>query len=170
MERHQFQDQGPAADLRATCVDTLDGEDQVSLHGFTRSAGLDISGTTSSRYCAWPITPDMKAPQRPVLATGTVHFEGRDISFADITVPVLSFGGASDTIAPVSCVRPIEDLVPDVRFEVVVRDNDRNRIPSQGDSFAITLSSATAVTSELDPATVIYARAGRLSSGNLTVD
>ena len=56
------------------------------------------------------------------LATGTVHFEGRDISFADITVPVLSFGGANDTIAPVGCVRPIEKLVtnaPQMRFEVV---------------------------------------------------
>ena len=56
------------------------------------------------------------------LATGTVHFEGQDISFADITVPLLSFGGANDTIAPVRCVRPIEDLVPnapEMRFEVV---------------------------------------------------
>ena len=56
------------------------------------------------------------------LAAGRVHFEGRDISFSDITVPVLSFGGANDTIAPVSCVRPIEDLVPnaaEMRFEVV---------------------------------------------------
>jgi polyhydroxyalkanoate synthase len=56
------------------------------------------------------------------LAQGEVHFEGRDISFADITVPVLSFGGAGDAIAPVSCVRPIEDLVPhaaEMRFEVV---------------------------------------------------
>jgi polyhydroxyalkanoate synthase len=56
------------------------------------------------------------------LATGTVHFEGRDISFADIAVPVLSFGGANDTIAPVSCVQPVEELLtnaPHVRFEVV---------------------------------------------------
>jgi polyhydroxyalkanoate synthase len=56
------------------------------------------------------------------LARGEVHFEGRDISFADITVPVLSFGGANDVIAPVSCVRPVEDLVPnaaEMRFEVV---------------------------------------------------
>jgi polyhydroxyalkanoate synthase subunit PhaC len=56
------------------------------------------------------------------LAGGTVHFEGRDISFSDITVPVLSFGGANDTIAPVKCVKPIVDLVPnapEVRFEVV---------------------------------------------------
>jgi polyhydroxyalkanoate synthase len=56
------------------------------------------------------------------LAQGEVHFEGRDISFEDITVPVLSFGGANDVIAPVSCVRPVEDLVPnaaEMRFEVV---------------------------------------------------
>ncbi len=56
------------------------------------------------------------------LARGRVSFEGRDISFTDITVPVLSFGGAGDTIAPVSCVRPIVDLVPnaaEMRFEVV---------------------------------------------------
>ena len=56
------------------------------------------------------------------LARGQVSFEGRDISFKDITVPVLSFGGAGDTIAPVSCVRPIVDLVPnaaEMRFEVV---------------------------------------------------
>jgi polyhydroxyalkanoate synthase subunit PhaC len=56
------------------------------------------------------------------LADGRVHFEGRDIDFADIRVPVLSFGGAGDTIAPVSCVRPVEQLVPnapEMRFEIV---------------------------------------------------
>jgi polyhydroxyalkanoate synthase subunit PhaC len=56
------------------------------------------------------------------LAAGKVHFEGRDVDFADIRVPVLSFGGATDTIAPVSCVRPITGLVPnapEMRFEVV---------------------------------------------------
>jgi hypothetical protein len=56
------------------------------------------------------------------------------------------------------------------RFEIIVRDNDMSRGPSQGDAFAIRLSSATAVTSDLDPTTVFYARAGLLSSGNLTVD
>ena len=56
------------------------------------------------------------------------------------------------------------------RFEVIVRDNDRNLAPSPGDYFQITLSSATELTSELDPAAVFYTRAGLLSSGNLTVD
>ncbi len=56
------------------------------------------------------------------LVDGVVHFEGRDISFADIGVPVLAFGGAGDAIAPVACVRPVVDLLtgaPEVRFEVV---------------------------------------------------
>ena len=30
--------------------------------------------------CAWPITPDMKSPQRPLLATTTVHFAGEGVA------------------------------------------------------------------------------------------
>jgi hypothetical protein len=59
---------------------------------------------------------------------------------------------------------------PTCRFEVIVRDNDKNRAPSTGDYFHITLSSTTALTSELYPRTVFYTRGGRLSSGNVTVD
>jgi hypothetical protein len=53
---------------------------------------------------------------------------------------------------------------------VIVRDDDSSRGPSTGDYFHIKLSSATALTSELDPGTVFYTRGGKLSSGNLTVD
>lgn len=59
---------------------------------------------------------------------------------------------------------------PACRFEVTVRDNDKNRAPSAGDFFEIRLSSGTAVTSQLEPGSVVYARAGLLSSGNLTVE
>jgi hypothetical protein len=55
------------------------------------------------------------------------------------------------------------------RFEVIVQDNDRSLTPSAGDFFSIKLSKATALTSELDPLTVFYARAGHLAGGNLTV-
>ena len=69
---------------------------------------------------------------------------------------------------------------PVCRFEVIVRDNDRNRAPSTGDFFSIKLSS-TATTpcasyppeltcSQLPAGTVLYTRVGTLSSGNLTVD
>ncbi|GAA5115103.1 hypothetical protein GCM10023339_21620 [Alloalcanivorax gelatiniphagus] len=59
---------------------------------------------------------------------------------------------------------------PLCRFEVIVRDNDGDLAPSPGDFFSIKLSRSTAVTSELDPALVFYARAGLLTSGNLKVD
>ncbi len=56
------------------------------------------------------------------LASGSVTMDDRQIDLANLTVPLLAFGGASDGIAPVKCVRPIVDLVPGVerlRFEVV---------------------------------------------------
>ena len=56
------------------------------------------------------------------LATGTVTMDDREIRLTNLTAPLLAFGGASDGIAPVQCVRPIVDLVPHVdklRFEIV---------------------------------------------------
>jgi hypothetical protein len=70
---------------------------------------------------------------------------------------------------PSTCPARATTTTPLCRFEVVVRDNDMNRAPSTGDYFQIRLSSGTVLDDELDPATVFYARAGFLSSGNLTV-
>jgi hypothetical protein len=71
---------------------------------------------------------------------------------------------------PASCPASETLTTPLCRFEVIVQDNDRNRAPSTGDHFQITLSNATALTSEFAPADVVYSRGGTLSSGNLTVD
>ena len=71
---------------------------------------------------------------------------------------------------PQACPTRETKTTPLCRFEVIVRDNDMNRAPSMGDFFSIKLSNATGLTSKLDPGTVFYARAGLLSSGNLTVD
>jgi hypothetical protein len=71
---------------------------------------------------------------------------------------------------PTTCPTRETRTSPLCRFEVIVRDNDLNREPSPGDFFSIKLSSATVPTSELDPATVFYARAGLLEGGNLIVD
>ena len=56
------------------------------------------------------------------LASGTVTLDDREIKLANLRAPLLAFGGASDGIAPVQCVKPVVDLVPNVdklRFEVV---------------------------------------------------
>jgi hypothetical protein len=70
---------------------------------------------------------------------------------------------------PSTCPTRETTTSPLCRFEVMVQDNDRNLAPSQGDFFSIKLSNGTALSSQL-PGTVFYARAGYLSSGNLTVD
>jgi hypothetical protein len=70
---------------------------------------------------------------------------------------------------PSTCPTRETKTTPLCRFEVTVQDIDGNLAASKGDYFSIKLSSATAVTSELDPLTVFYTRAGYLESGNLTV-
>jgi hypothetical protein len=71
-----------------------------------------------------------------------------------------------------SCPTRETETTPLCRFEVIVRDNDKNGAPSQGDFFSITLSNLTVPTAdptEFPAATVLYTRAGLLRSGNLTV-
>jgi hypothetical protein len=80
---------------------------------------------------------------------------------------------------PSTCPTQETSTSPLCRFEVIVQDNDRNLAPSPGDFFSIKLSTVTAscasnppdpTCTQLPAAAVFYARAGTLSSGNLTVD
>ena len=82
---------------------------------------------------------------------------------------------------PSTCPTRDTTSSPMCRFEVTVRDNDRNGAPSQGDLFQISLSNAPVSCagstdaevipcSTLPVGSVFYTRGGTLSSGNLTVD
>ncbi|WP_218851272.1 alpha/beta fold hydrolase [Nocardioides panaciterrulae] len=56
------------------------------------------------------------------LVTGSMELGDRTISLADISVPVLVFGGATDGIAPAPAVKSVVPLLtgaPEVRFEIV---------------------------------------------------
>ena len=56
------------------------------------------------------------------LVSGSFELDDRTIRLADITVPVLVFGGATDGIAPIPAVTAVVPLLsgsPEVRFEVV---------------------------------------------------
>ncbi|CAN5416718.1 alpha/beta hydrolase [soil metagenome] len=56
------------------------------------------------------------------LVEGRFDLDDREISFADITAPVLVFGGATDGIAPVPAVKAVVPLLTgssEVRFEIV---------------------------------------------------
>jgi hypothetical protein len=72
---------------------------------------------------------------------------------------------------PSACSARDTGTTPLCRFEVIVRDNDTNGAPSTGDFFSIKLSNVTFLTTDFtDPATVVYARAGVLERGNITVN
>ncbi len=56
------------------------------------------------------------------LITGKVDLCGHEIDVADITAPVLIFGGNTDGIAPIDSVKPLVELLKkshEVRFEIV---------------------------------------------------
>ena len=56
------------------------------------------------------------------LAGGSIELDGRTVALSAITAPVIVFGGANDTIAPIESVRAVLPLLTgarEVRFEVV---------------------------------------------------
>ena len=56
------------------------------------------------------------------LVGGSIELEGRTVALADVAVPVLVVGGATDGIAPMPAVRAVLPLLtgsPEVRFEIV---------------------------------------------------
>jgi predicted small lipoprotein YifL len=76
---------------------------------------------------------------------------------------------------PSTCPARETKSTPLCRFEVEVHDNDGNLKPSKGDFFSIQLSNDAGCAegefgcSALVPGSVVYARAGVLAGGNITV-
>ncbi|MGH3902319.1 MAG: xanthine dehydrogenase family protein molybdopterin-binding subunit [Pseudonocardiaceae bacterium] len=68
----------PLAHATITGIDTDAAKRLPGVHGvFTAT---DLGAEEISLPCAWPITPDMKAPKAPPLATDTVHFAGEGVA------------------------------------------------------------------------------------------
>ena len=68
----------PMAHAKILRVDTETARQQPGVMGVFTAADLDAEGV--GLPCAWTVTPDMKAPQRPVLAFDTVHFAGEGVA------------------------------------------------------------------------------------------
>ena len=62
----------PLAHATITGVDKSAAEASPGVFGVYTAADLGVEAV--GLPCAWPITPDMKSPQRPLLANTTVHF------------------------------------------------------------------------------------------------
>jgi aerobic carbon-monoxide dehydrogenase large subunit len=66
------------AHARITGIDTSAAKRAPGVLGVYTAADLGVEGV--GLPCAWPITPDQKAPQRPLLAGSVVHFAGEGVA------------------------------------------------------------------------------------------
>jgi aerobic carbon-monoxide dehydrogenase large subunit len=75
----------PMAHARITGIDTTAAGQAPGVLGVFTAA--DLGAEQVGLPCAWTVTPDMKAPQRPVLASDTVHFAGEGVAVVVARTP-----------------------------------------------------------------------------------
>ncbi|WIX88600.1 molybdopterin cofactor-binding domain-containing protein [Amycolatopsis sp. DG1A-15b] len=69
----------PFAHAKIVSIDTSAAKNAPGVIAVYTAKDLDPDGAIGMP-CAWPITPDMKAPRRPVLASDTVNFAGEGVA------------------------------------------------------------------------------------------
>ncbi|MET8994207.1 molybdopterin cofactor-binding domain-containing protein [Amycolatopsis sp. NPDC004169] len=69
----------PFAHAKIVSIDTSAAKSASGVVAVYTGKDLDPDGAIGMP-CAWPITPDMKAPRRPVLASDTVNFAGEGVA------------------------------------------------------------------------------------------
>jgi len=69
----------PFAHAKIVSIDTSAAKSASGVIAVYTAQDLDPDGAIGMP-CAWPITPEMKAPRRPVLAAGTVNFAGEGVA------------------------------------------------------------------------------------------
>jgi carbon-monoxide dehydrogenase large subunit len=75
---HIYVVRSTSAHANISGIDATEARKAPGVFGVYTAADLGIEGV--GLPCAWPITPDMKTPQRPPLATNTVHFAGEGVA------------------------------------------------------------------------------------------
>ncbi|ANN19333.1 carbon monoxide dehydrogenase [Amycolatopsis orientalis] len=69
----------PFAHARITSIDVTEAKSAPGVVAVFTGKDLDPESAIGMP-CAWPITPDMKSPRRPVLASDTVNFAGEGVA------------------------------------------------------------------------------------------
>ncbi|WP_197320219.1 xanthine dehydrogenase family protein molybdopterin-binding subunit [Saccharomonospora sp. NB11] len=84
------------AHARITNIDTSAAKEMPGVIAVYTADDLDPEGAIGMP-CAWPITPDMKWPRRPVLAQGVVNYAGEGVA----VVVARSAAEAQDALAEI---------------------------------------------------------------------
>ncbi|MFC5995471.1 xanthine dehydrogenase family protein molybdopterin-binding subunit [Pseudonocardia hispaniensis] len=104
----------PVAHARIIDIDKSGAEQMPGVIGVYTVRDLGAEGM--GLPCAWPVTPDMKAPQRPPLAVDTVHFAGEGVAI------VVARDAATAKDATEQVVVDYEDLPPVLDMEEAIKE------------------------------------------------
>ncbi|MBA2324695.1 MAG: xanthine dehydrogenase family protein molybdopterin-binding subunit [Pseudonocardiales bacterium] len=75
---HMYVVRSPLAHATITGIDSSVAERSPGVVGVYTATELGVEAV--GLPCAWPITPDMKSPRRPLLANREVHFAGEGVA------------------------------------------------------------------------------------------
>jgi len=111
---HLYVVRSTIAHANITGIDATEARKAPGVFGVYTAADLGVESV--GLPAAWPITPDMKMPQRPLLATTTVHFAGEGVA----VVVARSVAEARDAAELVEV--DYEDLPPVLDMEEAVAE------------------------------------------------
>jgi aerobic carbon-monoxide dehydrogenase large subunit len=98
----------PLAHATITGVDKSAAEASPGVVGVYTAADLGVEAV--GLPCAWPITPDMKSPQRPLLANTTVHFAGEGVAVVLARTPAQARDAADLVEIDYEPLEPVLDM------------------------------------------------------------
>lgn len=98
----------PLAHATITGIDKSAAEAAPGVIGVYTAADLGVEGV--GLPCAWPITPDMKSPQRPLLANTTVHFAGEGVAVVLARTPAQARDAADLVEVDYEPLEPVLDM------------------------------------------------------------
>ena len=103
----------PLAHATITGIDAEAARSAPGVIGVYTAADLGVEGV--GLPCAWPVTPDMKSPQRPLLANTTVHFAGEGVAVVVARTPAQARDAADLVEVDYDPLEPVLDMEAAIR-------------------------------------------------------
>jgi carbon-monoxide dehydrogenase large subunit len=105
---HMHVVRSPLAHATITGIDKSAAVAAPGVVGVYTAADLGVEAV--GLPCAWPITPDQKAPQRPLLAVNTVHFAGEGVAVVLARTPAEARDAADLVEVDYEPLEPVLDM------------------------------------------------------------
>ncbi len=98
----------PYASATISAIDTSEAKAASGVVGVW--TGPELAGSETGLPCAWPITPDMKAPTHPSIAQGRVAFAGEIVAVVAARSAIDAIDAAEKVIVDYDDTTPVLDM------------------------------------------------------------